>query len=279
MKSEFMVDKNDIIANLDVILAFAEGLNDEIKQIDLEAEISTISDLKQKIQNNELLPYEDKVLDYFNPLIEKIITWNPVIKEQLKTFWKLQREIIHQLFLKNDTEQYYPIKELNERLKESNKIYSKTVKRFKENKSDIVYFYALLYSHVTRHEVIEEEIKTHLTENIQRAGLEKKFNLNDMFYVNKKVPRWNKETTDVKAVRDALSHLKYEIIRLDGDWKLHFCNNDYGYNFNEEIARDDFTKFVYDLEILYKSMFVLSIILSTISMLGKYTSSVCEDNK
>lgn len=249
------------------MLAFSDGLNKEISYVDLEPEISKITELKSGIQNNEIIGSEDEILSYFNPLIVKIITWNPVIRKQLETFWKIQRDIIHQLFIKKNVTPYYPVKELNERMKQSNTIYRNTIERIKENDKERVNLYALFFSHVARTEIIEEEIKKHLAENLELVGLDKRTDLNDIFYVSEKIPRKNYMTTDVKAIRDSLSHLKFRIIESGNCWKIHFCNNEHGYNFDKTMTVKEFLKFTYDLEVLFKTLFVLSVILSTISIL------------
>ena len=246
-------------------MAFTKSLDSEIPQIGLSSSVGQLSKLKSQIQKNEINFSEEERLEYFNNLIDKIITWNPAISKQLEKFWKAQREIIHIIFTTKDRYSYSPMKSLTDGMKQANLIHKNTIEKIKEHNISLPYLYALFYSHISRVDTIEYEIKDHFEKNLKMFGLLSKYDANEIFSINEKVQRGNSHTTDVRAIRHALAHMKYTISESDKLLTIVFHNHEKGYTFDKSFTLNKFLKFIYDFELLYKSQYILATVLSLIS--------------
>ena len=122
--------KSEIISHIDLVLAFATAFDKEIPQAGFSESTEKLLMLKEKIQNNSSLT-EDEVLDTIKSMIKNIINWNPVIKCQLEKFWQVQKKVIHELYIKKIKEPFLPMRELDLREKQAEKMFKLVVEKMR----------------------------------------------------------------------------------------------------------------------------------------------------
>lgn len=260
--------KSEIISYIDLVLAFATALDKEIPKARFSEPTEKLLALKEKFQNNSPLT-EEEILDTINTTIKKIINWNPVIKCQLEKFWQVQKKVIHELYIKKIKEPFLPMRELDLREKQAEKIFKLVVEKMKgKEEIERLDLYALFFSYICKFDGIEEEVRNHIKCNMTKIGLTDDL-IEDLFFINEKVNRYDRarSESDTRAIRNALSHMKFEIIE---DSKIKFVNKDKGYDFEKTFALNEFMKFIYDHEILYKSQLALAMMLVLINRLGRF---------
>ncbi len=77
------------------------------------------------------------------------------------------------------------------------------------------------------------------------------------FELNERIPNKDKQTkvqkgtewrSDVRAIRDAYSHIHYIIQKSNGDYEVTFDNNEGGYNYQKTFSRREFILFYQDYD-------------------------------
>jgi len=131
-------------------------------------------------------------------------------------------------------------------------LYKETMNQEPENNN--VAFYAVLNTHVSKCERTEYSLKEDLDSRLNSTN---DYDTNEIFSAGKKMPKGKGHVTHGRALRDAISHKKYTINNNPNDPKITFANNEYGYDFTETFAKEDFIEYIKSTDMLYRIMFIM----------------------
>jgi len=220
--------------------------------------ISDLQKLTQQIQNNTSeFTWEDMEW-IFKPIINNIIGWNKDIENQLYLFWDAHTEVT--MISNQKKEIMRPTEKIDtdiEKIAQAHKIYEDVFLESNRIKTDKLHLYSLFYCHILNSESIGSALIEQFEKMLTQFSLNDDYDIQTIFSVRTKIPRGNKFVTDVKAVRDALTHLKYEIIEDTNSWKIKFDNNEKGYNFIKLFPKEEFIQFLKNSQYLYESQHAL----------------------
>ena len=254
-----------------------ENIHKAIPSSEILQRIIKIGELRERA-NSINVPFltDEDLTGYVEPTKYLIINLKPSLKNQLNMFWEAQMAIIHQIHIsKNNV--YNAFTELNQKMYQSLELYNDMLKLIDKEKDRKSFLLALFYLHILRTESIGFTIKEEFDQHAKTHGLDPSiFDSNVIFSVRNKVHRTKirngsvKDTwvTDVKAIRDALAHHKYNLVLEGNSWKeIQFLNNEKGYQFSMNFSKEEFFEFINDFDVLYKSQMMIIFLLSAISNL------------
>jgi hypothetical protein len=128
---------------------------------------------------------------------------------------------------------------------------------------------AILNSHVSRTEKIEHFVLKQLNNAVKNYQL-KGYDPVSMCSVRHKIKKGNVWRTDVRAIRDAISHPNYKIIPIGDSFDIAFDSDEEGYNFHERFSAKEFFHFFDLFTVLYKIQLHLLIIIELLPILATF---------
>lgn len=244
---------------------------EKTKEPHLKVHISDLQRLRYQIQNNTKDFSTNKIVEILNSIIKIIIGWNEKIENQLYLLWDAYTEITK---ISNQNKiPFRPAEKFEKMLNEilqAHLVYEDIILESKKMKSDKMNLYSLFYFHIVNTESLGKALFSQFNKLLKQFHLESNYDPFTIFSVTTKIPRWSSYDTDIHAIRNALAHLNYEIIKEGNDWKIKFNQNSYGYNFNKLFTRTEFVKFLDDAYGLYESQLALIWVMTTLSILSKF---------
>lgn len=191
----------------------------------------------------------------------------PQIKNQLLEYWNAWAEIFDKIS-PAPVNMRQTVDEYLEHMEEIDTMYKQVIKAVPI--SNDVALYAVFYMHILKREKIEyalssdlEAFRTHIPT----------IDLESMFSVGEKMKKGKGFVTHGKAIRDALSHKKYQIIVKNGKKYIQFGNNEKGYDFIETWSVDEFLQFVQTTDFMYRTMFMLQKLIFFMTLLHESTDA------
>jgi len=266
----FVEAKNFCDNRLSYILSFAESMFDISPNPWLMEYIIQLETIRMRIQQaNKPKLYEIEI----NQLVrfgQAIVYFNPNITRQLQQFWDLHLELLK--FLQISPVPFAIRDKISlawTRIQEVDKISLDIVNLSKRQKDNALSATSLMLINLMRVESIEDAIIDQLELAINRTPTCSKFDPYEMCSVESKVPKGKKWKTDVRAIRDATAHSKFNITILQDGWTITFNNHDpkYGYSFDKHFKDIEFIRFFDKFTLLYKSQLILLLIFEMLPIL------------
>jgi len=270
ISTEFSKSHAKIVAlnTLDAVRGYAKELYKRNPLVKLEYSIMELDELESRIKgNSNPLRASIEVDAHFHQITHEIVNFLPQISSQLAQFWKAHLEVA--TIAESNSKPYTIMGYIDDNQKqilEVDERYRIVSDRIRINQNDEIAVYSLFYIHILRTEIIEYNFLKQFKEMLIDFELNEKYDAEEIFSANNKISKGNVWRTDARAIRDALSHNKYELTFTDSDWKIHFHNNEEGYNYDKIFKKEDFFRFQTDTDILYRStlMLVLNLISRTV---------------
>jgi len=270
VSTEFSKPHAKVVAlnTLDAVRGYAKELYKRNPLVKLEYSIMELDELESRIKgNSNPLRTSLEVDAHFHQITHEIVNFSPQISTQLAQFWKAHLEVAS--MAESNSKPYIIMGYIDDNQKQILKVderYHQVADRIRINQNDEITVYALFYVHILRTEIIEYNFLKQFREMLTDFELSQKYDAEEIFSANNKIRKGRGWKTDARAIRDALSHNKYELFFTDDDWKIHFKNNEEGYNYDKVFKKEDFFRFQSDTDILYRStlMLVLDLISRTI---------------
>jgi len=205
--------------------------------------------------------------EYVNKILidtlDFLVKWHPSLSKQLDLFLLAHIEIGQMSATHPELPPYSPLKYVEsdfERVNNAHTSFVEMIKNFNTPTISTMQLQALLLAFNGKMQTICHAFEKQLFELLKNFGLEQRYDLTDFFYINKKIRRNTIHETDSLAIRDAIAHYKYKIIKTGELWKIEFNNNEKGWNFNETYSYNDFIMFFDNHHKLY--IFQLLIIMT-----------------
>jgi len=240
----------------DYVIGFYKILERGRPGIGFVEPMKSLDELKVMLENSTSEPFLDRsqIEKHCLPMVNQMIHWNGNYESQLSQFWRAYIDISER-----STDplgfRYNPRELLDEnirKIEEANAIFNHCYSRFEDNPTDKTVLYALFYAHILKVETVEYSLKTQLEQLLKKFNIFNKYDTAQIFSVRNKIPKKNEFRTDVRAIRDALTHHKYTL-EDSNTVTIHFINDKNGYNFNQKYTSDEFLQFMADTELLYRS--------------------------
>jgi len=270
--------KKVAIHHLSEIANFMENLNNLFHDrvpIDWVILIRTI---EMKVNQASACCLEKKDVQLFLDLARQLIQGNPNATQQLAQFWNLYSEVFKILKAHPNLKHVLPniINNNWNRIEKADSLAEKLVLEAKNDPSSFAFPTALLLAHVMRTETIEYSFTKQLSEIVdkfKKHGL-KEYDIALICSVYNTVLKHNKRTnetelrSDVRAYRDSIAHGHFTILKTMDGYEMKFDNEEYP--FKKVISTKEFYKF-FDLHtILYKTQFILLMIVELVPILTTY---------
>ncbi|MHA1690320.1 MAG: hypothetical protein ACTSU7_01655 [Candidatus Heimdallarchaeaceae archaeon] len=212
-------------------------------------------------------------IDRFGSVIVNLI---PGLENQLHDFWNLWFDAIEEWNKNPDQYEEYNWWSLDtekvSQLENSDKMAEDLVDAIKDSPRNLSHIHALLTSHVSRVESAEYVLVEIIKDTITTFSLSS-YDPYQMCSVRDKVEKGNKWKTDVRAIRDAISHSKYKIVDNNQDCEIIFSNNEQGYNFNWNFECSEFIRFFDKHTCLYKLQIDILRLLELLSLFKNFLCS------
>lgn len=232
----------------------------------------------------ELQTFNEKLKSATSPFLEKteiskfvdaavifILNANNTVTKQLTLYWNAHKEIDRES--SRLSKNYQPLKYVEsdlQRLKDAHKDFVDTIKRIQTPKIDIDQIKGIMLEFNNKMQTMGFAMEKQFVEILNEFNLSQKYDVTEIFSVNKKIKRNTTFETDALAVRDAISHYKYKLSQVGDSWEIQFSNNEKGWNFNEKFSRNEFIKFLHDCDFLYRAQITLIMLLLAGNFLLKY---------
>jgi len=242
---------------LNIIREYANELYQRKQTAELQNAILELDELEQRIQGkSKPLKTELEVDAHFQQVTNQILDFTPEISSQLHSFWNAHIEIA--TLAATSGRSYMPMKyaeDNREKILKVNERYTKVVEKMNKDPNDEISIYALFYVHNLRTEVIEHSFVAQFKELLTGFNLLAKYDPEEIFSVVSKVGKGKDWRTDARAVRDALSHNKFELVFSGSTWEIQFNNKKHG--FKKTFTRSEFIQFNNHTDLLYRSTLML----------------------
>lgn len=259
---------------IDLAIRHLESIYNMILEIDLLKFIIDLSVFNERIKKAEIPIFTDKeISDIIGSAIGIIATWNPVLVKQLSKFLEAHLEIGKISGSDPSLPPYAPLKYAEadfNRLVNAHNEYVDLIKNFNTPQITETQLKALLLGYMAKMETVGYAFEKQFSELIQTYSLQQKYDVEEIFSINNKVQRNTIFETDSKAIRDSISHYRYQIIPLANSWEIRFSNNKDGYNYNQNFSYNDFIKFLDNNHKLYISQLLIVMLIGASSYLKKY---------
>jgi hypothetical protein len=248
------------VSALELVIKFLIfTIYEHTKDKHLLVHISDLNELRTRILENRLENFTERELEkYFRPVVNNIIGWNPAIENQLYMFWNACMEVTH---LSNLQKRKFTLFNTEKRLIDNilavQNMRNNIFKDIKNTNDKEIPLYALFYLHILQTETLEFALVGHFSDLLKSFNLDKQYDIHTIFSVTYKIQRNKDFVTDSRAIRDALSHLKYRIIEENDTWRIHFKNTDYGYDFDKTFTFSDLIRYFTNVGFLYESQMAL----------------------
>ena len=253
-----------------MVINFAENVLFHIPKKEHVDAITALKFLLNKIlETNRPFLSTDDVMKYCYPMRDMLIQFTPLLSKQLTLYWTAYVDMMEQINQKESYVQLVPINPDNvKQMGILSKLHTKTMQKFLLDPSNQTNLFALFYFHVLRVDTFEKTIKTPLAKLLKTYEV-KSYDLEDIFSTKHKIKtKDGKYITDIRAIRNCLSHFKFEIFDNTDEWKIHFKSgddvNDKIY-YDELFSKEQFVEFLNNSNILYQSQFMLTSLLGSIT--------------
>jgi hypothetical protein len=259
---------------LDLVVSHFESIHNrfpDLELLDCIIELSVLSELTKKAEKPIFT--HNKITKIINVALQYVVEWNPDLKKQLTMFLRAPLEIGKISHTDPNLPPYAPLKYAEkdfERLRDAHNDYVNVIKKIDTPAINEVQLRAILLGYISKMETIGHAFEKQFEELLGSFELSSKYDVTEIFSINKKISRNTIYVTDSKAIRDSLSHGRYKIISLPNSWEIHFNNNKDGYNFNEKYSYDEFIRFLDNNHKLYISQLVILMLIAANSYLKKY---------
>ncbi|MFQ6088376.1 MAG: hypothetical protein ACE5K0_05700 [Candidatus Methanofastidiosia archaeon] len=201
---------------------------------------------------------------------EILIQLRPELTSQLSQFWDLYHDIFKMISSAQSSSGYNLrgiINQMGPQIEKSEKLAERVVSTPRVKVSNILRPMSLLLVHVVRTQTVECALLKQLKDAVKKYGLQNKYDVYDICSVQSKVKKGSQWRTDVRAIRDATAHMKFEIHMHKNGWSIEFDNDEKGYNFHKHFSRKEFMK-IFDLHtLLFKFQYHLLHILELLPIL------------
>jgi len=265
--------KNEVLLALGYINTFSQNIDEKHPESGFTNGIIELETLMTRIEKSQG-PFlkKDEIIPTFALIRKLVINWNKDIDNQLNKFWEVYSKALNSGKL--DETKYLFTNYLKQRtvdILNVDSIFGSIVKNYNLNPNEDNHFYAFFFSHILYNEIIEYTFNKQLSDVIHTCGLH--YDPAEILSIKEKVQHINRHTkkleyvTDSKAIRDALAHKHFKI---ENNHKLIFKNFEYGYNFTKEMTIKEFLIFLQNSSLLYKSIFVILMILISFIIIKEY---------
>ena len=272
----FIKTKNDHIiyhiAELEDLLQLIKDSEDPFyvkKNLDPSHVNKKFSPIHEK-RDLKSIPINDILHKTFAPVISLTIDSHPQLKNQLLQFWEAHMKVTQ--VSNTNKKSFAPLKVvqiMTDRIITIQKMYDEIEYEARSSKPRSMYLYSLFYLHILNTESLGYALLNQFTELLNEYKFNDIYDPIAIFSVNEKIPRGENFVTDVKAVRDAAAHFKYEILDENGLVKIHFKNYDKGYKFDKIFSEEEFLIFLKNSEILYEVQLNFLWLLITLPIIKK----------
>lgn len=274
----FAEAKKAAIDRLSIIATFADNLDSITPNRGFLQWAIELRALQEKVNRSTgrcLTDNEIRVVYAFGKALVKCL---PYFQPKLEALWELFHDIFRDLKIQRSVPIYEPlgnITRLIKRIERADKFAEQLVKEVITDTSSIRSGTSLLTAHVKRVESIEYPIRRQLEDAVDTFHLQGKYDVVEMCSVQFKVQRTvNGATswvTDSRAIRDAISHDHWEIIKdNNNDWSIQFDNTEKGYNFHKTFTRKEFQRFFDSFSMLFKLQLHLMYALELLPLLSTH---------
>ena len=248
-KCQRLVDKS-----LRYVIRFASSIKEECSADEFIQPIQNLVELNEKVQSSTgKFLSESDIDNAIRGILRAFVNLDPTLSTNLLQFWSAQIEFTDTANSQGST--YNPIEcaenDLS-RILAANQAYDELVQKINLEPDEKTHLYGLFYIHIALTETVEHSLRKQFEESLKQFDLESKYDVEQIFSIEKKIPKNSKIMTDVRAIRDALSHFKYEIVEKQGIVLINFNNQDKGYDFIKKFTKDEYQLFVQKFVILYK---------------------------
>lgn len=246
--------RNVAVGYINEIIEFATTIEDINPKSGFLFPLTRIEELKIRILKGPVITTELEVDNYFHELIERIIEFNPLVSKQLRNFLDAHIDVIN-ASIKSGTA-YDPtsfIEENMEKLVKVSEKYGKVTEHFVNNPTDEITIYALFFIHIINTETLADVLMKQLNRLLQQYGLDKKYDVTDIYSVNGAFMTKNGKRTDAEVIRNALAHDDFDIIFNNNNWELRINHN----NSKMTFSKDEFTRFLRASGFLYRASYII----------------------
>ena len=264
------------LADFIVPLQGARGVSGSYDIIELmkwEQTLRTIESKVNKLSSPFPCRREAEEIFRFGSMLTLLI---PELETQLQAFWNMWHEVIDMWSQSPNMYQDFSWWNidvgLNQRMLDTDIEANKIVTSAVQNPNDLTVASALLNTHVARTEAIEYVMYKIIDNAVKTFSLESKYNVAQLCSVTTKVRKGNEWRSDIRAIRDAVSHKKYTLSDGQPGWILTFNNSDHGYNFTKVYKGRDFIHFFDKHTLLFKFQIML---LNVIELLSLFSNFLC----
>lgn len=271
-QTDFTFDeaKEATVGKLAMLASFAESLHVAFPDKALLEWIRILRMIEEKVDSSSKSCLSKSEIKMVYDFGQELTRCNPDLNSQLTQFWSLYHDVFKMLGSRRNG-QGYSLQSLidrsRSRINVADALAETIVSVARKKTSNLLSPAAFLLVHIVRTETIEYVWKTQLNDAIERHGLKGRYDIEAMCSVQSKVKRGDRWQTDVRAIRDATAHGRFEIKRVRNDWEIEFHNETGGYHFHKRFSRKEFTKF-FDLHtMLYKLQLHLVVILELLPIL------------
>lgn len=265
-----MKSKDLTLKNLGHVIRFAENINDELLRIDFLNAIIKLDELRERITKaKEPFLTNQDVVEYFKPIIDMLITFKPRLENQLSKFWNAQKDVAHQIYTCKNSTAYSPIKEIDEKMGQVIVLYDYLLSKLLDNRKDTTLWYAMFYCQILLTESIGFSFQSQFDKHLINYHLTN-YDSNEIFSIDKKVKNRKRFVTDARAIRICLAHYYY---RIDIEKSIIHFKGEKGLDYDKIFSFDEFLNFINDQNILYRSQYMIVLILSTMSDMKLYVKS------
>lgn len=270
--TEFSFDeaKNAAANRLSALADFMESLNDKFPdKVPLDWTI-LLRQLELRISQASSPFLKESDIQPIIDLAYQLAQANPETTVQLSAFLNLYFEIIKKMKADPKDIGYAPqqiIIDNWKEIEEADSLAESVVSDLKGIRThQTASIMAVLNSHVGRTEKIEYHIRKQLENAVNRYNL-KHYDINMICSVRHKVKKGKGWTTDIRAIRDSISHSHYKINPIGNTFEIAFDNDEKGYSFHEKFSAKEFYHFFDLFTLLYKFQLHLLIIVELLPLL------------
>ncbi len=256
------------LSTLDTVRGFAHNLYEKRPDFHLNTAIMELDVLDQRLRGlSSPLRNQLEVDEHFAVVTQEIVNFSPAISTQLNEFWDAHLEIAS---LAESSDNAYGIMKYaddnQKKILDIDKRYTNVTNRVNKDPNDEITIYGLFYLHILKTEVIEYAYIEQFKELLRDFNLSKRYDAEEIFSATSKISKGKVWKTEARAMRDCITHNKYELQIDDSSWNILFDNQEDGYNYVKTFSRNEFLQFENETDLLYRStlMLILRIISGTL---------------
>lgn len=273
-----MNQKEHLQKTIDVVLQTAYNINAEVHSKKRTEAISGLTFLQKQLTCTDFEITNEKLQKYLYPIVFDFIELVPRLRSQLVMLWNSFVSLTKEVNKKKENVliDLFDYGKVNDMIKLTNQ-HNKSISKFKRMPNEESHLLALFYCHIVRVEVFENVIKNEYGQLLKDNHIDKLYNLNEIFSVEKSSSKKNRKgieiITDVRAVRHCLAHNLYSIQQTDKDWAIVFDTGTKDKTlYSKEFSKLEFVSFLNDSNLLYHLALMLMQLFSIITQLKNYAN-------